>query len=186
MNYYISDTHFSHENIIAFDDRPFSSAEEMNEALNENWNHVVAPEDINCILGDFHWGKSKEWPAVLERLTGHKQLIRGNHDLKMPLAPEVKKFFDDVKDYKEIRDGEEHVVLCHYPIPCFKNMYYGWLHLYGHVHMTTEHNMTNHFFRTVESYYGFPKRAFNVGCMLPYMAYTPRTLKEIISSNQEG
>ena len=185
MNYYISDTHFSHKNILAFDNRPFSSVEEMNETLIRNWNRVVTPEDTVYILGDFHWGKAKDWPAVLEQLTGHKQLIRGNHDLKMPVTPEVKKFFDDVKDYKEIKDGDQHLVLCHYPIPCFKNMYHGWMHLYGHVHTTSERNMTDHFFRTVEAYYEFPKMAFNVGCMMPYMDYTPRTLVEIVSANRE-
>lgn len=29
-----------------------------------------------------------------------------------------------------------------------------------------------------------PARAFNVGCMLPYMNYTPRTLKEILKSGE--
>ena len=183
MNFYISDTHFNHKNIIAFDNRPFKTVDEMNEVLISNWNKVVTDADRVYILGDFHWGKASEWPAILERLNGAKELIRGNHDLKMPLPPFVKKYFQDVKDYKEIKDGDKNIVLCHYPMPMFKNMYYGWFHLYGHVHMTTENNMANHFFRTVESYYEFPKRAFNVGCMLPYMDYTPRTIDEIISFN---
>lgn len=36
MNLYISDLHFGHENIIAFDNRPFQNAQEMNEALIRN------------------------------------------------------------------------------------------------------------------------------------------------------
>lgn len=183
MNFYISDTHFCHSNIIAFDNRPFKTVDEMNGALIQNWNNAVSDQDVVYILGDFHWGKAKEWPAILSQLNGQKELIRGNHDIKLPMNPEVRKFFRDVKDYKEIKDGEQNIVLCHYPLPFFKNMYYGWMHLYGHVHTTTECNMANHFFRTVESYYEFPQRAFNVGCMLPYMNYTPRTLQEIISGS---
>ena len=180
MNFYISDTHFDHDNIIAFDNRPFLSTEEMNETLIVNWNNVVTQSDCVYILGDFHWGKAKDWPNILARLNGQKELIRGNHDLKMPMPQNVRQYFRDVKDYKEITDGSHNLVLCHYPMPMFKNMYYGWIHLYGHVHTTTEANMASHFFRTVETYYDFPKRAFNVGCMLPYMNYTPRTLEEIL------
>ena len=45
MNFYISDLHFGHENAIKFDNRPFSSVEEMNEILVQRWNKVVSPED---------------------------------------------------------------------------------------------------------------------------------------------
>lgn len=181
MNYYIADTHFNHKNALAFDNRPFASVEEMNQALIKNWNRVVGPGDHIYILGDFHWGKAKDWPGTLSQLSGNKHLIRGNHDLKMPMTPEVRRFFVDVADYREVKDGDKHIVLCHYPMPAFKNMYYGWLHFYGHVHNTAESNMIEHFCRQVEAYYEFPKRAFNVGCMMPYMNYTPRTMEEIIS-----
>lgn len=181
MNFYIADTHFDHKNVLAFDNRPFSSVEEMNNVLIQNWNKVVGPGDHVYILGDFHWGKAKDWSRILSKLSGNKHLIRGNHDLKMPIAPEVRKHFVDVADYREIKDGDQHIVLCHYPMPAFKNMYYGWLHFYGHVHNTAEHNMIAYFCRQVEEYYEFPQRAFNVGCMMPYMNYTPRTMKEIIT-----
>lgn len=184
MRYYISDTHFNHANIIAFDNRPFKSVEEMNETLIQNWNSVVQNDDEIYILGDFHWGKAKEWPSILERLNGQKVLIRGNHDLKLPFTPECRKHFADVKDYKEIVDGDRHIVLCHYPIPTYKNLYHGWYHLYGHVHTTAENNMADHFFKVVSDYYELPRRAFNVGCMMPYMNYTPRTLDEIIAGAQ--
>lgn len=75
MNYYIADTHFNHAKVIAYDNRPFKTVEEMNAALIQNWNSVVTPDDHIYILGDFHWGKAKDWPATLEQLSGNKHLI---------------------------------------------------------------------------------------------------------------
>lgn len=49
MNFYISDTHFGHQNIIRYDNRPFSTADEMDEALIDRWNDVVSDEDTEPI-----------------------------------------------------------------------------------------------------------------------------------------
>ena len=49
---YIADWHYNHEDIIAYDARPFRSAKEMNAELVRRWNAVVAPEDITYVLGD--------------------------------------------------------------------------------------------------------------------------------------
>jgi calcineurin-like phosphoesterase family protein len=42
----ISDTHFGHNNIINYCDRPFSNVKEMNEAIIDNWNSVVKQNDL--------------------------------------------------------------------------------------------------------------------------------------------
>ena len=81
MNFYISDLHFGHENAIKFDNRPFSSVEEMNEILVQRWNKVVHPEDTVYVLGDFFW-KRKDMLTYLPRLSGKIILICGNHDAK--------------------------------------------------------------------------------------------------------
>jgi calcineurin-like phosphoesterase family protein len=54
--WFISDTHFSHANIIRYTGRPFQSVNEMDERLIENWNALIAPEDIVFFLGDFGLG----------------------------------------------------------------------------------------------------------------------------------
>ena len=75
-------------------------------------------------------------------------------------------------------------MLCHYPIPCFKNHYYGWYHLYGHVHSSFEWNMMEHNRYLMQELYGIPCHMYNVGAMMPWMDYTPRTLDEIRGYNE--
>lgn len=58
MIYFTADTHFWHENIIRFCNRPFTCAAEMDEALIANWNSRVKGNDIIYILGDMFFGQS--------------------------------------------------------------------------------------------------------------------------------
>ena len=77
------------------------------------------------------------------------------------------------------------VVLCHYPIPCFKNHYYGSYHLYGHVHTGFEDNMMEQVKYQMTALYDKPCNMYNVGCMKSYMDYTPRTFKEIVEGQKK-
>lgn len=77
-----SDTHFFHENVIKYSNRPFKDAKEMNECLVDNWNSVVKPGDKVYHLGDVAMGPEhrEELPSLLSKLNGSKRLIVGNHD----------------------------------------------------------------------------------------------------------
>lgn len=44
MIYFIADTHFGHENVIKFCDRPFACADEMNEALISNFQRTYSKQ----------------------------------------------------------------------------------------------------------------------------------------------
>lgn len=179
--FYIADWHYDHKNILHYDNRPFKSVEEMNEELIKRWNNVVSDGDMVYILGDMFWCKSNIAVEVLDKLNGTKVLIKGNHDY---CDKEFSKRFTCIINYMEVTDNGRHVVLCHYPIPCFKNHYQGWYHLYGHVHNSFEHNMMEHDKMLIEELYEKPCKMYNVGAMMDYIDYTPRTLDEILEGNK--
>lgn len=74
----ISDTHFGHQNIIRYCNRPFETAKEADEKMIENWNSVVKDGDIVYHLGDVYFGEAGK--HALPKLNGRKRLIIGNHD----------------------------------------------------------------------------------------------------------
>lgn len=181
--FYISDWHFGHANVLAFDNRPFTDVEQMNDALIRRWNAVVSDGDIVYILGDMFWCTPKHASGIVDQLNGQKFLVKGNHD-RWHDAKFDKKFVK-IDEYMEVDDAGRNVVLCHYPIPCFKNHFYGWFHLYGHVHNSFEWNMMEHQRFLMEELYDRPCAMVNVGAMMPWMDYTPRTLDEILSGYQK-
>lgn len=176
--FYIADWHYGHTSALSFDNRPFKTIGEMNDALVERWNEVVSPGDCVYVLGDMFWCKSSDAVPVLKSLHGEKFLIKGNHDRSNDSS--FCKQFVKIDEYMEVSDGERKIVLCHYPIPCFKNHFYGWYHLHGHVHNSFEHNMMQHDKFLMRELYGKQCLMYNVGAMMPWMDYTPRTLEEII------
>ena len=188
-NYYIADLHMEHENVIRFDNRPFANLEEMHHTIIQNWNKAVSASDTVYILGDMIWGKEAEWPGWLEQFSGNKVLIIGNHDPKR-ISEQTKRHFQDIADYKEIADDGRRVILCHYAMP-FHRAAYGerCYMLYGHVHNTREYALLEQLRRKVKAsctQKGFARGNFiNVGCMMPWMNYTPRTLEEIIRREEE-
>ena len=69
-NFYIADWQYNHRNCLAFDNRPFTSIEQMNGALVERWNSVVKPGDTVYVLGDMFWCDSEMAISVLDSLSG--------------------------------------------------------------------------------------------------------------------
>lgn len=78
--WFISDTHFGHENIIYYAGRPFEGATEMDEELIDAWNARVRPDDLVYHLGDFAMD-AKHGVAIRRNLNGAIRLIVGNHDI---------------------------------------------------------------------------------------------------------
>ena len=78
--YVIADTHFGHANIIRYCNRPFTSTEEMDKVIIQNWNKVVSNKDIVIHLGDVGMGGKDYIKNIISQLNGKKILIKGNHD----------------------------------------------------------------------------------------------------------
>lgn len=100
--FYIADWHYGHANIMAFDNRPFKTLEEMNETLVERWNSVVSAGDIVYVLGDMFWCNADKSMPILDELNGQKFLIKGNHD-RCNDNRFLKKFVK-VTEYLEVED----------------------------------------------------------------------------------
>lgn len=180
--FYIADLHFGHKNIIRYDNRPFSTIEEMDDRLIKNWNEVVGAEDTVFILGDIGWYEDEKLATIFENLKGTKILIKGNHD---SIAPESRlaRCFQEITDYKEYYlSKKSKVILSHYPIPFWNGQFRDSIHLYGHIHNSYQHNIMESWKKELRQLQDISLRCCNVGCMMPWMDYTPRTLEELEAS----
>ena len=149
----------------------------MNAVLITNWNEAVSKNDEVYILGDMFWN-NEDAVDILKKLNGKKYLILGNHDR---INQDMRKQFVWVKEIETIKDGDDHIVLCHYPIAHWKNQWYGYIHLYGHIHRSRDSRPFETYQNMCEEQ-GIPFNAYNVGCMCDDIQYTPRTLEEITGS----
>lgn len=127
--FFISDTHFSHANIIKYCNRPFIDIKSMNEKIISNWNSVVTNDDVVYHLGDVILGNKEDANDIIGQLNGIKYLVKGNHDMRQ------NQFYRDL-GFKEVYDHpiiiKDFIVLSHEPMPFVMNQMY--FNVHGHVH----------------------------------------------------
>lgn len=124
-NFFTSDTHFGHKNIIRYSERPFSDYEAMDKAIISNWNKAVGHTDVVYHLGDLALGPSERWDGIMKSLNGYKVFVVGNHDRifagEKPRQREkwdekYHEWFDEVYDNFSITlMGGHEVNLSHFP-----------------------------------------------------------------------
>jgi len=201
MNYFISDLHFfcksqTQEGSVNYDGRPFATVEEMHDYMLRRWNEKVTNGDTVYILGDVALrGRNDALIGLVAQLKGKKVLVRGNHDDLSDYR--YKQLFHEICDYKELSenfDGQAYkLILSHYPILMWDGQHRGKILLYGHTHTSVEDAFFQDCIRRMNESEELNMRregekeirAFNVGCMHPYMDYEPRTLKEILSAHEK-
>lgn len=126
MDWYSSDLHFSHHNILKFEPkRPFETIEEHDEEIVRRWNGRVMPDDKCLILGDLSFNIGL--PNV-GRLNGKKWLLLGNHEHKN--ISHYVPFFQDIKAYAADKDIG---LFSH--IPVHESQLESWsVNVHGHTH----------------------------------------------------
>ena len=198
MNYYISDLHLSHANVIKFDSRPYDTIGEMETDFISRWNNQVSNGDHVYLLGDFIWkAGSDEWLRIIRKLNGNIHLILGNHDPRQ-YSTGVQKALAEITSYKELNekvDGKDYrLVLSHYAILSYYGSCYSQtFHLHGHTHVTSEQILVEDFAKMAkeklaqsENPYQNRAQMINVGCMMPYMNYTPQTFEYLLMKYKKG
>jgi len=81
--WFISDTHWNHENIIKFcRSHHFKDIYDMNETMIESWNKTVGDDDLIYHIGDICSPRTTDPSPIISRLKGNIILIKGNHDKK--------------------------------------------------------------------------------------------------------
>lgn len=80
MIWVTSDLHLLHKNIINLCRKQFNSVEEHDEYVINQYNSLVAKDDLVYILGDLSFTPKDKAIELIKRLNGRKILIIGNHD----------------------------------------------------------------------------------------------------------
>lgn len=110
----------------------------MDEAIIENWNSRVRPDDVIYHLGDVFFTGVERAIEVLNRLNGQKFLILGNHDkvIKQSIEAQslLQSLFTSISDYREITVEGQAIVLSHYPMMTWNKSSRGSWMLHGHCH----------------------------------------------------
>ena len=114
MDFVISDTHFLHDNIIKYCNRP----DNFNELIIKNWKNTINNDDTIFHLGDVacgFTGRENELKQIINSLPGKKILMKGNHDTKSDDFY-IDLGFESVNSYLIIEKDGLKTMLCHYPL----------------------------------------------------------------------
>jgi calcineurin-like phosphoesterase family protein len=111
--FFWSDLHIGHENVLAFDNRPFRDLDHMHEVLIGNYNSTVK-DGVCYFLGDVGLAKTDTVKEVISHMGGTKVLILGNHDKGVEAM--YKAGFDVVLYGATMQIAGERVTLSHCPL----------------------------------------------------------------------
>ena len=127
-----SDLHLGHANIIRYTDRPFTTVDEMDACLYDNWDSTVGSGETLIFVGDVAMRRAvgaHTWQRIRDGRGGAKHLVIGNHDLTGSGSLRVDGF-DDVAGVLFV-DGDPPLVFTHIPLARVPD---GCVNVHGHTH----------------------------------------------------
>lgn len=176
-----SDSHFYHENIIKYCNRPFNDVEEMNNTLIQNWNKVVSLNDDVYIIGDFalikgfdHGEKLNKLQYLTNSLNGKKHLIFGNHDYFSDEEYKNAGFTEILHGFHEVLLNSHWFIMCHYQMTSWNNSHGGSMHLFGHEHWRQQYEPKHSVYEEIH----WSERKFNV--CVDANNFTPVNINDVI------
>ena len=123
--YIISDTHFHHNNIIRYCNRPARH----DSIMVDNWNSIVKNDDVVLHLGDIAFATQKHG---IPWLRGNKYFIRGNHDHSHTVKTLKSQGWKEVKPFIQKFGEGMRIYFTHYPTD---ERFNEWdLNIHGHIH----------------------------------------------------
>lgn len=140
-NWFTSDIHFSHKNIIKYSNRPFNDIEEMNEHIIKSWN-VIKDGHTLWSLGDFAFCNIDKILQILEKAKSNRfnlNMILGNHDKEIIKNRRLlieSGYVKEILSYKEITINNQFICLFHYGQRVWNKSHHGSWQLFGHSHGT--------------------------------------------------
>ena len=142
MIWLTSDLHLFHNQEFIYKSRGFDTVEQMNEAIEANWNVLIDDGDDIYVLGDLMVGGKNgnaEGMTIVRRLKGKKHIVVGNHDTDTRIAlyraePSVV----EVQYALRFRYRGYSFYLSHYPSITtnlqHETLKQGVINLFGHTH----------------------------------------------------
>lgn len=135
MEYFTSDLHFLHKNIIKYNRPYYASVKEMNESIIATINKTVTPADTLYILGDIALGSVKIACEYLAQINCRVKIVPGNHDGEKALRRYAQlENIEILPALYEKNLAGVNIVMCHFPMVSWNRSHHGAWHLFGHTH----------------------------------------------------
>lgn len=140
MVWFTSDLHLGHNKPFLYEPRGFKNIQEHDNAIIENWNKIIRPNDKVYVLGDLMLNDNEAGIEKIKQLKGQIYVVRGNHDseVRVNLYNNCNNIIK-VTEGQFLRYGKYHFYLSHYPTLCSnfdneKPLKARMISLCGHLH----------------------------------------------------
>lgn len=199
-DFWISDTHFSHKNIVRgvttwgpeSDTRDFVNVEEHDNFILDQINSKVGEGDVLWHLGDWSFGGRQNVRKFRELIRCRTiYLVFGNHDKAMRekdmwrnLLPEYRDLFAWWGDYTQIYINKTLINMCHYAGQVWEDNHHAAIMLHGHSHDNLDHANDGKILDVcVEGHNGSP---WSFDEIMEYMDSRPIVAKDHHNSSVKG